>query len=396
MFFVDLNFRLKEDTHSVVSIKWQQCRVWVLLIAAFLTSASFPRATGQSAPNRGDDLMAQASAARMQNDIPRAIELYSQAVQINPKWPDGWWFLGSLQYGTGAYAPARDALSHYIGMIPNAGPALALRGLCEFETGQYSEALSDIQQGMSLGAANQPRHEQILRYHEALLQTRLGNYTSALKTYSFFAKNGVTNPELLVAIGLAGLRMPLLPNDVSAEQKPLVSAAGDAAYRFLAGDEASASHAFQELFRLFPNATNAHFLYGYLLFTTDPDAALTEFLQELKIAPSNANADVMAAWALLLRNRASEALPYAQNAAGESPTLPSAQLVLGRSLMETGDLNGSVEHLQQALRLEPGNLETHLALAKAYSKSGLNEDARRERVICLQLTKDNATAIERP
>jgi tetratricopeptide (TPR) repeat protein len=365
-------------------------------MAVLLTSAWFPKATGQSAPNRGNDLITQASAARMQNDIPRAIELYSRAMQVNPKWPDGWWFLGSLQYGAGNYVPARDALSRYIEMIPSAGPAFALRGLCEFESGQYTEALGDIQRGISLGAANQPRNEQILRYHEALLQTRLGSYASALKTYSFFAKNGVTNPELLVAIGLAGLRMPLLPKDVGAEQQPLVSAAGDAAYRFLAGDESSATQAFQELFRLFPNAPNAHFFYGYLLFATDPDAALTEFLQELKIAPSNADADVMTAWALLLRNRASEALPYAQRAADKEPGLPSAQLVFGRSLMETGDLNGAMEHLQQALQLESGNLETHLALAKAYSKSGRKEDARRERLLCLQLTKGNATAIEHP
>jgi tetratricopeptide (TPR) repeat protein len=379
----------------VVSIKSRRWRVCVVLIAAFFT-AWFPRATGQSAPYRGNDLIAQASAARMQNDIPRAIELYSRALQVNPKWPDGWWFLGSLQYGTEAYGPARDALSHYIELIPSAGPAFALRGLCEFEIGQYKEALGDIQQGISLGAANQPRNEQILLYHEALLQTRLGNYASALKTYSFFAKNGITNPELHVAIGLAGLRMPLLPRNVGAEQQSLVSAAGDAAYRFLAGDEPSATQAFQELFRLFPNAPNAHFLYGYLLFATDPDEALTEFLQELKISPSNTDADVMTAWALLLRNRPSEALPYAQQAAGKEPRLPSAQLVFGRSLMETGDLKGAMEHLQEALQLEPDNLETHLALAKAYSKSGRKEDARRERVLCLQLTKGTATAIERP
>ena len=62
---------------------------------------------------RFTDLVAQASAARMQNDVPRAIDLYSQALQQNPKWADGWWFLGSLQYGAGEYIPARDALSRY-------------------------------------------------------------------------------------------------------------------------------------------------------------------------------------------------------------------------------------------------------------------------------------------
>ena len=367
-----------------------------ILTAALCVLVCLPGAVGQIAPYRENDLIAQASAARMQNDIPRAIQLYSQAVERDPKWPDGWWFLGSLQYGTGAYVPAEDALSHYIAIVPEAGPAFALRGLCEFETGEYRKALVDIEHGISQGAANQPRNEQILRYHEALLLTRLGNYTTALKRYAFFAKNGVNNPELLTAIGLAGLRMPLLPKEVSAEQRDLVFGAGDAAYRYAAGDEASAAQAFQELFRRFPTAPNAHFLYGYLLFATDPDAALQEFQQELKTAPSNADADVMTAWALLLRNAAAEALPYARKAAELDPALPSAQLVLGRSLMETGDLNHAMQHLEKARQLEPDNLETHLALAKAYSKSGHKEDAQRERNLCLQLTSGNGNSIEHP
>lgn len=346
---------------------------------------------GQGPSAGQNDIVAEASTAQMQNDVPRAIELYSKAVEQNPKWPDGWWFLGSLQYGVGNYGPARDALSHYVEMIPTAGPAFALRGLCEFETGDYSQALTDIQHGISLGAANQPRNEQILRYHEALLMTRLGNYAAALKTYGFFAKDGMTNPELITAIGLAGLRMPNLPRDVSKEQQQLVSTAGDAAYKFMAGDESSSGHAFEDLFRRFPTAKNAHFLYGYLLFATDPYGALTQFQTELKVSPSNANADVMAAWALLLQNRISEALPYAEQAVETEPNLPSAQLVLGKSLVETGDTERGLKHLEEALRLEPNNLETHLALAKAYSKSGRNDDARRERLLCLQLTSSDGT-----
>jgi tetratricopeptide (TPR) repeat protein len=370
-------------------------RGFVACFALIASIAFSPAAMGQG-PSEQNDIIAEASTARMQNDVPRAIELYSKAVAQNPKWPDGWWFLGSLQYGVGDYAPARDALSHYVEMIPTAGPAFALRGLCEFETGDYSQALTDIQHGISLGAANQPRNEQILRYHEALLLTRLGNYSAAVKTYEFFAKDGVTNPELLAALGLAGLRMPLLPKDVSKEQQELVLAAGSAAYKFMAGDESSSERAFEDLFQRFPTAPNAHFLYGYLLFATDPYEALTEFQQELKIVPSNANADVMASWALLLQNRTAEALPYAEQAVAAEPKLPSAQLVLGKSLIETGDTKRGLEHLETALQLEPNNLETHLALAKAYSKSGRNEEARRERLLCLQLTSSNGTTTANP
>lgn len=388
-----VGFRLKKNGRAPLLRK---PRRFALLLITLYGFALLFRAAAQVAPSDQNDLMQQASEARMQNDVPRAIELYSQAVEQNPKWSDGWWFLGSLQYGSGAYLPARDALSHYIELVPDAAPAMALRGLCEFEAGEYAEALADIQHGISLGAANQPRNEQILRYHEALLLTRMGNYAAALKAYAFFAKNGVNNPELLTAIGLAGLRMPLLPKDVSGEQQELVSAAGDAAYRFMNGDETAAGQAFQTLFQRFPKASNVHFFYGYLLFATDPDGALEEFQQELQIAPSNADADVMASWVLLLRNRPAEALPHAQRAADEDASLPSAQLVLGRSLMETGELKDALVHLEKALQMEPGNLETHLALAKAYSNSGRKEDARRERLLCLHLTSGKGGAIGHP
>lgn len=332
----------------------------------------------------------------MQNDVPRAIELYSKAVQGNPKWPDGWWFLGSLQYGTGAYGPARDALSHYLELMPDAAPAYALRGLCEFESGDFRTSLADIEHGIKLGAANQPRNAQILRYHEALLLTRLGDYESALRSYTYFAKNGITNPELLTAIGLAGLRVPLMPKDLGTSEQQLASAAGNAGYKFLAGDEASAGQAFQELFQHFPEAPNAHFFYGYLLFATDPDAALGQFKQELKTSPSNTDADVMTAWALLMRNSPADALPYAQAAATKEPSLAWSQLVLGRSLLDTGDLEGGLEHLEKSLQLSPDNLETHIALAKAYSKSGRTEDARRERLTSLRLSGGNDSSVERP
>jgi tetratricopeptide (TPR) repeat protein len=396
VFFAKVSFCSNRDLRRVASINPRRGSALLILIAAFCVLALWSEATGQIAPHPQDDLVGQASAARSENDIPRAIALYSQAVKENPTWPDGWWFLGSLQYGTGAYLAARDALSHYLEVMPNAGPAFALRGLCEFEMAEYPQALADIQHGISLGAANEPRNEQILRYHEALLLTRQAEYAAALKAYGFFAKNRITNPELLTAIGLAGLRMPLMPKDVAPEQQTLVSEAGDAAYRYLAGDEAQAAQAFQQLFQRFPAAPNTHFLYGYLLFATNPDAALAEFQQELRISPSNADADVMTAWAFLIKNAAAEALPYARKAAEQEPTVPSVQLVLGKSLLETGELNDGLEHLEKALQLEPSNLETHLALAKAYSKSGRKEDARRERILCLRLTSGNELTTEHP
>ena len=351
----------------------------------------------QANPASFSDVASKAMAAREANDVPSAIELYQQALKLDSQWPDGWWFLGSLQYGTGAYAAAGNALSHYLDLTPNAAPALAMRGLCEFETAEYQKSLNDIQRALALGAANQPRNEKILRYHEALLLTRTGRFEDALRSYAFFARDDAndSNSELLLAVGLAGLRTPLLPKELKADQTEVYIGVGKAAFDFMKGDKETAREQFQRLFQRVPAVLNAHYLYGYLLYASDPDAAMVEFRNELAANPSNTAAEVMLAWIPLLQNDGSEALPYARKAVAEDPALPSAQLVLGRALSETGDTKGGLEHLEKTVQLQPDNLEVHLALAKAYSKSGRKEDARRERLLCLEMTKtknDTASA----
>jgi predicted Zn-dependent protease len=101
----------------------------------------------------------------------------------------------------------------------------------------------------------------------------------------------------------------------------------------------------------------------------------------------------MVAWDSLLRNAPSEALVYAKKAIAEEPGLSIAQLVLGRALLDTGDVKGGLELLEKELRVDPDNLETHIALAKAYSKLGRKEDARRERLRCLELEKDDRAVV---
>ena len=99
----------------------------------------------------------------------------------------------------------------------------------------------------------------------------------------------------------------------------------------------------------------------------------------------------MVAWDALIRNDFPTALAYSQKAVALDPKLPVAQLALGRALVETGDVKNGIEHLEKELQVEPDNFEAHLALAKAYSKSGRAADARRERLYCLQVAQNNPT-----
>jgi tetratricopeptide (TPR) repeat protein len=371
------------------------CRAGLVLMA--ILAVAWPTVSrAQESPSEFDALASQADAARINSDAPHAIQLYSQALKLNPKWGQGWWYLGLLQYETDAYAAAQESLTQYIALDPNAGPATALRGLCEFELGDWNSSLADIERGMSLGAASQPRNEQILRYHEAVLFTRLGKFQDALRAFAWFAKKGITNPDLIEEIGLAGLRMPILPNDAGEKKRSMIMAVGTAAYQYMGEHEEEAKEEFAEVFKRFPTAPNAHLLYGFLLFERNPGQAEQEFKHELEISPSSAGANVMVAWAALMKSDPSGALPYAQKAEQEEPTLPVAQLVLGRSLVGTGDLKNGTQYLEKARQLDPGNPEIHIALAEAYSEAGRKEAAWRERMESLQLTSVKAAPATSP
>jgi len=373
--------------------------LWVLLLG--LTPVLCGPVLGMAQQGAGDfdEIVQNAAAARSQGDVGRAAALYEQAVALRPQWPDGWWFLGTLRYGADDFVPARDALTHYVDLKPDAGPALALRGLCEFEIGQYPESLADLQRGIALGAAVQPRNAKILLYHEALLLTRLGSFEKAIGRYTSFVNSvepGHASDDLTVAIGLACLRMAVFPKDADPAQMELIGMTGAAAAKMMAGDVDGGRRAFEEVFQRFPTAPNVHYCYGYLLFAKQPEEAVAEFQRELAIAPGNAAADAMLAWAYGLQSDFADALPAAEAAVKADPSLAIGQLMAGRALTETGDPAAGLPHLEVALQLEPGSLEAHLTLAKAYSKLGRKDDARHERQLCLQIAGKGVGGVANP
>jgi tetratricopeptide (TPR) repeat protein len=251
-------------------------------------------------PASFDALVSAADSARERQELSRAMELIQQALRLNAGWAEGWWQLGSLRFGQNDFAGAQAALSQLLAIHPDAGPALAMRGIAEFQTGDFSGALSDVQRAIALGAANNAQNGMVLRYHEALLLTRNGRFEEALTDYGFFVKAGKTNAELFTAMGLAGLRVALLPRELGSGQQEMYETAGRAIAAFQTGDDAAARVGFEDFFRRFPNVPWGHFVYGYLLYPSDSAAALREWRREVQIAPDNATTNSTLAWALLI------------------------------------------------------------------------------------------------
>jgi tetratricopeptide (TPR) repeat protein len=334
-----------------------------------------------------EDLAARAAAARDQQNLPAALDLYAQTVQARPDFQEGWWYLGVLHYSANQYSEALDAFSHLLALAPHAAPAMALRGLCEFETGAYDDSLRDLEMSVAHGAANQPRNEEILRLHLAELLTRAQRFQDALDQYKELATKNIEDPDVDVGLGLAGMRLASLIKDVPEPDRPLFEAAGKAGYVSLAGHSQKADAMFHQLFDQYPTAPNLHLYYGFLLFSHDPELAIDQFQQELAIAPDNISAQALLAFSLMIAGHYSEAVPEAQKVLASDPGMEMAQLALGRSLGETGDTQRATDILNQVLKNDPNNLEAHLGLASIYAREGKHEEAYRERMACVRLAQ---------
>ena len=357
--------------------------VCLLLLANALRASSF------------DDVAARAAAARESNEIPQAIELYKQALELNPKWEEGWWYAGSLLYDADRYAEAREALEHVIELDPKAGTAWGLLGLCKSETGDHAGGLKDISHSLEIDSNTQPQMEGVLRYNQATLMTRTGAFDQAITEYGWFVRKGVQNPSLIAGIGLAALRSPLLPREIPTDQQDLYTRAGQAGYLTLAGDYLHAEQTLKDLLERYPRAHYVHYMQGCFLMTISPELAIVELRRELDVNPTSAAANGMLAWELLEVDDPAEALPYARAAAQDDPGSEIAQYVLGRSLVEQGQVKPGLEHLQAAEKINPVNIQAHISLATAYSKAGRPEEARRERRISIEMAQAKGPVAQR-
>jgi tetratricopeptide (TPR) repeat protein len=337
-----------------------------------------------------DELASQAAAARRGNHIPEAIELYRQALQLHASWLEGWWFLGTLSYAAYQYAGCETAFDGFVKLDDKRPLAWSLLGLCEFETGNYGQALDHLKVGLTPGQDLPPEVEAGVRFHYGLLLTRAGAFDQGKRELERYARGGAHEPMLIQGLGLNGLHQSLLPKEVPAERLDAVTKAGAADRLWILGETDQAEAGFQELLKEYPTIAGAHYLYATYLSSIRPQEAMAEFRRELELNPANADAGAMLALLLIYDNDPSGALPFAKKAVADRPADALAEYACGKALLAVGDLRAAIAMLEAAEHLDPAALEYHTALAGAYSRAGRYADARRER----RLSMDMAAGVQ--
>ena len=269
----------------------QRCAASLIVL---LSASVFIQARAQD--KAADDFQALASAAaaaRDQNNVVEAIHDYQEGLRLQPDWQEGLWNLGVLEYESDHYADAIPAFQRLTQLAPQAGAAWNFLGLCEYETKAYDPALQHLSKGQELAGLDDPDILRVVKYHLALLLIQDSNFDEALATLRGLIVQGpaAVLAQITTALGLATLRVPLLPEQVDPSKEALLQEIGNAEAALLRGQTASALTGFEALLHKYPDVPYVHLAYGSALFSVGTyEQAAAQAQKEVELSPQSSAA----------------------------------------------------------------------------------------------------------
>jgi len=332
-------------------------------------------------PRSFEEIAQAANQARDADRDDDAIKLYQEGLKLRPDWKEGLWYLSTLLYQKERYSESRDLLRRFVALEPTAGPGWALLGMSEYQTREYSRALDHLKHAMRQGWEGRKELAQSVFYFTAVLLTRFEQYDDSMTLLFSVAKSEEQpNPDLLVEpLGLAALRLPLLPSEVPPDRLELVRMAGQGSLAMESDHADETEKVFSEMVARYPNDPGVHFLYGVFLMGVRPEDGIREMRREVEISPSHVGARLRIAEEYLKEQRFDVGLQLAEEATNLEPANAQAHLVFGELLVGKGDAAKGLLELETARKESPDSVRTHWDLLRAYASAGRKEDANREK-----------------
>ncbi len=347
--------------------------------AAPAAGRSWPFQANEAAQGSSDALASDAAKARDAGRLEEALGLYRRALASRADWDEGRWYVATLLYELDRYAEAREAFAEVLRHQPTHAGALGLRGLCEFELRNHERALRDLLEAGKLGVTRSAGISTVVRYHTAILLTRFGEFEVANQMLAELASQAPETPQVIEALGINLLRMPVLPGEMPPDARERVALAGRAGHAIAARRMDAARIALDELITRYPGTPHAHYARGVFHLTEHADRALEDFRRELEVSPSHVPARLQIAFELVKRGEPARALASAEEAARLAPDHFATRLALGQVLLEMNHVDEAIPELERAVALAAESPQTHFMLAKAYARAGRTVDAERER-----------------
>ncbi len=320
---------------------------------------------------------AHALSAREAGQMDEAIRNYQAAVRLRPNWEEGWWYLGTLLYDADHTAEAIPALHRVVELDSNVSAAWAFLGLCEFETGDYPDAFTHLQNAAHLGFAENPEIKRIVLYHLGLLLNLRGEFERGTDLLADASGSSAVPEQIKTALGLAMLRVPLLPAQLDPSHDALIHAAGDTAALLLNHQMDAALRNFEKMLQEYPQTPYLHYQYGLALEAASQDQqADFQLREEIRARPGDGLPWIALARLNARRKNFGEAQAAARRATQLAPRSATAYETLAQALQAQDKLDEAASASRQAIELPKLPVEVDPTQVTTYALNRITESEK--------------------
>jgi len=311
-----------------------------------------------------------------------AIPELQAAAEIDPQSVETQGNLGVLLYFQGKPAEAIPHLRTAVNLQPGMSKIQGLLGLAELRTHDTAQGRKDLEAVFPQIA--EPKFKVEVGLELISLYTQSSELEQASTVIAQLRKTAPDNPEVLYAAyrtyadlsGESMLALSLTAPD-SAQMHQLL-----AHEAFRQGNTNAAIAQYRKAIAIDPHLPGVHFELAELLNTSTDDAVKRDAEKEFRTAlvedPQNEKAMLRLAEIVASRGDIQQSIEEYTKAVELQPSDADAKLGLAKALMDTNHNEKAQALLEQAVQIDPTNATAHYRLGTLYRKMGRLDDSKRE------------------
>ncbi len=337
-------------------------RKQLFLLHLALLAASLLSAQGQSSTGATD--LAHAHELLEHDDPDQAITILEKLATAQPVVKGVQHELGIAYYRTSKLLEAKNAFAKAIEEDSSDKESVQMEGLVLYRMGQPEAAIPYLERVLEW----MPNANTDAQYVLGLCYLNAQRYDDARRSFAaqFGEPKDSASAYLLLATMLRRANLP----------------------------EAAAAQA-QKALEISPSLPMAHFMLGEIaLNKLDFNQAILQLEAERGINPDYAPVYDRLGDAYLKEDRVEDAQQALIKAIALDTTLTQSFLNMGKLLLRRQDIRTAIMYLKHAEKMDPDDSTTHLLLAQAYHRVGLDDDARRESDLASKIKADNRLVLE--
>jgi superkiller protein 3 len=356
-------------------VKLGKSATLVLSVALLLGAAGTAEAQNKKTVEKANKLAQEGQRLFGRNDFKGALKKFDEAVKTLPNFPSAHFWRGLTNFNLKQYRPALAALNTSLSQGHDEFEVKSIRYRVLFLSGDPDGALADALRAIELDSQGEITGDATVYIVVGEIYLNKKNYAESNKFYKRCAELAPDTKEIFFVIasnhlelgekaeaGIAALQALQRGTQYVAEASMM---AGDYLYDARRLDEAAVYY--EKALELRPNTRELYLVLSDIYRNENRFGAAIDTLRRgLSVFPDDADFLTNLSWNLSLANRHAEAVDAASRAIVASPNQPAAYTNRCRAYNDLQRYDLAVQSCNDALRLNPGDGESHLYLARAF------------------------------